>query len=94
MVGDAQNTSRDGWPASAKFVLEELKRLNRTVGQVVDGQNEIKANMRDLCTRTELQKVKDDVQRLKAQAGVWGGVFGFASSIVAGLIQWLIRGGG
>jgi hypothetical protein len=59
-----------------------------TAGQIV-----IQTDMKDLCTQQEVQQVKDDVLKIKTQAGVWGGIVGFAAGIAAGLIQWFIKGG-
>lgn len=84
----------DGWAAWAKYVLETLRELKTDLTALARGQAEIRITLTNLCSRTEVQSVKDDVLKLKTQAGVWGAIFGMAAGLGGQLIVWLIKGGG
>jgi len=83
----------DEWPKWANYVLETVKEI----------KVEIKGLRRDIATlelrlgtfapRSELQAVRDDLLTLKTKAAAYGAVVAFVVSFVAGLIQWLIKGG-
>jgi hypothetical protein len=63
----------NGWDRYQVFVLEELKRVNHELNELRDAVGK--------CDR--------DILTLKVKAATWGGIAGFALSLIPTLVKWL-----
>jgi len=60
----------DGWQKWSKFVLEELKRLNKNYEELTKKVND------------ELTELKTEVAILKVKAGIWGLIGGVITASI------------
>ena len=83
----ARGKADNGWTEYRRLVLSELKRLNDSMDQRVQGLHDSMvdrfAHIDQLCESQarEMAALKVDIARLQVKSGVWGGLAGIMSAI-------------
>ena len=82
MAGEGDDDSEKGWRDYRRFVVEELRRINSTIGVITEKIEKFRQD--------DIAQLKTDIALLKFQAGIFGALGGTLFGAIATAVVSLV----
>jgi len=82
MAGEGDDDSEKGWRDYRRFVVEELRRINVTIGVITEKIEKFRQD--------DIAQLKTDIALLKFQAGIFGALGGTLFGAIATAVVSLV----